>query len=53
MRRSFYENSDFKSFLIGILSASLFFLMVGADDKNLHGDIVVNSIIMMMVMVVS
>ena len=35
---------DFKSFLIGILSASLFFVIVGADEKNLHGDIVVNSI---------
>ncbi|MBC8467316.1 MAG: hypothetical protein H8D58_01870 [Candidatus Marinimicrobia bacterium] len=35
---------DFKSFLIGVLSAALFFVMTGFGEGGNLGDIVVNSI---------
>ena len=42
---------DVKSLTIGVLSASLIFILIGADDKKLPngnlGDIVVNSITIM------
>ena len=38
------KNIDLRSLLIGILGATLFFILTGADDKKNLGDIVVNSI---------
>ncbi len=35
---------DFKSFLIGILTTALFFILSGFEDNSNLGDIVVNSI---------
>ena len=35
---------DFKSFLIGVLSTSLFFVLTGFEENGNLGDIVVNSI---------
>ena len=35
---------DFKSFLIGILTTALFFILSGFEDSSNFGDIVVNSI---------
>ncbi|MBT7043343.1 MAG: hypothetical protein HN920_07385 [Candidatus Marinimicrobia bacterium] len=35
---------DFKSFLIGVLSAALFFVLTGLGESGNLGDIVVNSI---------
>ena len=38
------KNFDLKSMVIGMLSTVILFILLGAEDKNKFGDIVVNSI---------